>query len=154
MDFSERLKLAAERAGVPYQQSTIARALGASRQSVFEWFHGRTPELPQIANIAKVFGVDPVWLATGEGEMVPKPLATGLSKEEHEIIRIYRSAQPARRKALYDMARALGKAMVLLSLAIPGFFASVLPGPFNNNLFAFQVSRIHIKFRSLSIVPA
>lgn len=132
MDFSERLKLAAERAGVPFQQSSIAKALGTSRQSVFEWFHGRTPELPQIAHMAKTFGVDPVWLATGEGEMIPKPLATGLSREEHEIIRIYRTAQPARRKALYDMAKALGKAIVLLLLTIPGMQRAEA---FNNNFF-------------------
>ena len=124
MDFAERLKLAAEHAGVRPTQTDIAKSLGLNRQTVFQWFHGTMPESAMIARIALAWRVDPTWLATGAGEKVMRPAASGLSTEERDIIRFYRNARPTRRKALYDMAKALGKSVVVAALVIPPLLPS------------------------------
>ena len=131
MSFSERLKRAAEHAGVRPTQTEIAKALGYARQTVFQWFHGTLPETDKITNIAQAFRVDHTWLTAGEGDMVPKPAATGLTTEERDIIRFYRNAQPGRRKALYDMAKAIGKAIVVVALTIPALAPQMAEAAFN-----------------------
>lgn len=119
MTFYERLLQAAAHAGVSTKQSDIARALGIARQKVSKWKDGSIPETPTIYDIAKRWEVDHVWLASGDGQMIPSPAAQGLSQEELQIIKFYRNAQPQRRKALYDMAKALGKAIFLAALSVP-----------------------------------
>src|SRR3990167_5491136 len=115
MDFKDRLKQASERAGVPYSATAIARSLGIRRrQTVHRWLCDGAPNREMIAHIAECWKVDPSWLATGEVEMIPTP--DGLSREEREIIGAYRSAQPQRRRALYTMVKALGKAMLVAAL--------------------------------------
>lgn len=133
MDFRDRLQRSAEHAGVKWKQSDVARALGASRQTVFQWFHGTVPDSQTIVNIAKLWRVDPAWLASGEGQMVNGHVV-GLSTEERDLIRFYRNAQPHRRKALYDMAKALCKAVVVLAVAIPGFLPQRADAAFNITL--------------------
>ena len=119
MSFKDRLEKAATHAGVPVKQAAIARFLGLPKQTIHQWFNGTTPE-PRFSNDAAVkFKVNPIWFATGEGDMIPKPAETGLSTDEREIIRAYRNAQPQRRKALYDIAKALGKTVVVGMLSIP-----------------------------------
>ena len=119
MSFRDRLEKAAAHAGVPVKQSAIARFLGLPKQTIHQWFNGTTPE-PRFSNDAAVkFKVNPIWFATGEGEMIPKPAETGLTTEERDLIKFYRNAQPQRRKALYDMAKALGKAVVVAALSVP-----------------------------------
>ena len=119
MTFYERLLQAAAHTGVSTRQSDIARALGIARQKVSKWKDGSIPETPTIYAIAKLWKVDHVWLASGEGQMIPVPAAPGLSQDELQIIKFYRNAQPQRRKALYDMAKALGKAVFLAALSVP-----------------------------------
>ena len=119
MTFYERLLQAAAHAGVPHKQSDIARALGVARQKVNKWKNGSTPETTTIYDIARRWDVDHIWLASGEGQMTRAPAGQGLSQEELQIIKFYRNAQPQRRKALYDMAKAMGKAIFLAALSVP-----------------------------------
>ena len=135
MTFYERLLQAAAHAGVGLKQSEIARSLGIKRQKVNKWKNGAVPETPTINEIATRWDIGHIWLASGGGQMVPNPSGPGLSQEEKEIIKFYRNAQPQRRKALYDMAKALGKAVFILLVALE----ILRPAPaqaFNNNNFA------------------
>lgn len=141
MDFRERLQRAAEHAGLRWKQADVSRSLGVSRQTVFQWFYGTIPESPMIAHIAKSWRVDPTWLATGEGQMVRSPSVTGLSNEERDLILFYRTAQPSRRKAIYDMAKALRKAVVVLVLTVP----ALVP----EQAEAFNINILHIAFHWL-----
>lgn len=140
MDLRYRLQRSAEHAGVKWKQSDVAKSLGVSRQTVFQWFHGTVPDTQMIVTIAKAWRVDPAWLATGEGQMVNGHVV-GLSNEERDIIRFYRNAQPSRRKALYDMAKALGKSALVLALAIPGFTPQRAEAAFNITQYTLRFLR-------------
>lgn len=60
---------AAIRAGRLRNQSDLARRVGIERASVSDWFTGKTRQLegPNLTKAAEALGVDPHWLATGEG---------------------------------------------------------------------------------------
>ena len=130
--FTERLLQAAMHAGVEATPTEIAKSLGIkNRQTTFKWFHGTTPEGMMIAHIAESWKVNPIWLATGQGEMIQSPSDTGLNNEERDIIRVYRSAHPQRRKVLYTMVKALGKAIVIASLSVPALMPQPAEAAFN-----------------------
>jgi transcriptional regulator with XRE-family HTH domain len=131
MNFTERLQKAAEHAGVRWTQTEVARSLNVSRQTVFQWFHGTVPEFPAIAHIARTWKVDPSWLASGDGDIAVSASVVGLSREEKDIVKFYRNAPPARRKALYDMAKALAKSVVVLTLTVPGLIPQRAEAAFN-----------------------
>lgn len=131
MAFRDRLLMAAAHAGVPGRQSDIARFLGLNRQTVNRWFRGTIPDTPMIVLTAKAFGVDATWLATEQGQMIPGTPSQGLTVEERDLIRFYRNAQPSRKKALYDMAKALGKVAVIVALTIPALSPQRAEAAFN-----------------------
>jgi transcriptional regulator with XRE-family HTH domain len=118
--FSDRLREAAAYAGVEYSQTAIARSLGMSKQTVDGWFGGGEPRLAAVATIAERWRVDPTWLATGRGEMVPvAPVESALSSEERAIVRSYRRGSPELKRILLQVAKGFGKAIVVLTLALP-----------------------------------
>lgn len=145
MELIDRIKRAAEHAGVAPEQTAIAKSLGLSRQTIHQWFHGTRPDSDKFALMAVTWGVSVDWLATEKGEMVPRPATTGLSAEERDIIRFYRNAQPQRRRALYDMAKALGKVAVVAALTIPPL---LLPNTAEAS-FNININRLHIAIRRL-----
>jgi hypothetical protein len=55
----------------------VARAMGRPRpfapSAVSRWFDGAEPDLATITGIARVFGVDPGWLAFGGDSAAPAP---------------------------------------------------------------------------------
>jgi len=65
-DFGERLKQAADKAKIPYSQTSMALCLGVSKQHVDSWMKGSLPRADQLWKIAERFGVDARWLATGK----------------------------------------------------------------------------------------
>lgn len=71
MTLSDRIKLAAEEKKI--SQAGLARACGISRPSVNAWFSGTTQSIDgkYLTTAAEFLGVNPHWLATGEGEMQP-----------------------------------------------------------------------------------
>ena len=71
MTFAERLQKAAAHAQVRWGQTDVARSLGISKQTVDRWFNGGEPKPAQLYLIADKWGVDPRWLATEKGQMLP-----------------------------------------------------------------------------------
>lgn len=74
---ADRLRLAME--GPPrISQAAIARACGIKAPSVTDWLNGRTKRLEgsNLLATARILGVNPEWLANGEGPMRPGPDAT------------------------------------------------------------------------------
>lgn len=56
------------------KQADIARATGKSTVAVSKWLSGQnTPKTESLVKIAKMLGVTPTWLATGQGEMSALP---------------------------------------------------------------------------------
>lgn len=117
--FKERFRKAAGYAGVPFEVMALTRALKVAKQTVHQWMNGATPQAAGIALIATTFKVDPIWLATGKGSMIPEPPDQGLSQEERYILGSYRSAEPTAKEIFLSLVRVLGKAMVIIALATP-----------------------------------
>ena len=120
-DFTKRLQEAARHAGVSDHQAGIAAALNLSRQTVTRWFHGYVPNAKMLLHIAAAWGVDPDWLATGAGRMLPNP--DGLTPEERDLVKDYRSATPKVREVIRTMARAVRKSVVTIAAVIPPLLA-------------------------------
>lgn len=67
-DFPERLRRACLYAGVAYSPTKIGHHIGENKQTVHAWMHaGSLPRADTLFMMADKFGVDPRWLATGEG---------------------------------------------------------------------------------------
>jgi hypothetical protein len=84
--FRERLKRAAEHAGVEYGQTAIARSLQVNKQTVDRWMGSGEPKPAQIYRIAERWRVDPKWLATGEGAMTQQGLEPVAKGDTHDKI--------------------------------------------------------------------
>lgn len=114
-DFRERLQQAANYAGVGDSQATIAASLGLNRQTIHRWFSGGEPNSEMLLHIARAWGVSAEWLQSGKGEMHAKP-GDGLSAEERELVRHYRSASPQIRDVIRTMTRAVRKTMIAVAV--------------------------------------
>lgn len=68
MNLNERLQYALDKSGKT--QADLSRACKVATSSVANWMNGRTKELSAIHafKAAALLGVNPFWLATGEGE--------------------------------------------------------------------------------------
>lgn len=121
--FSDRLMQAARHAGVGETQSEIAADLGLKRQTVNHWFLKGEPDGENVSHIAKRWGVNREWLASGDGEMLPQPSQDSLSHEERDLVRSYRLAPANARPVILSMLRAARKAIVTVPLMLPGFMA-------------------------------
>lgn len=64
---NERLKKARLEKGI--SQKELATRIGRSQSAIAALESGRNKESTNIATIAQVLGVDPVWLETGNGQM-------------------------------------------------------------------------------------
>jgi transcriptional regulator with XRE-family HTH domain len=72
MSLKARLKLALRHDGKKRTQAELARACGIKPPSVSSWFSGDTLSLEgeNLVRAAGYLGVNPHWLATGEGQMI------------------------------------------------------------------------------------
>lgn len=97
-DFHERLKRAADHAKVEYSQTAIAKELDVSKQTVDQWMAGSLPRAGVIYRMADKWGLNPRWLATGQGSMLGPSDAivadTSLETHERELLARYRAADP------------------------------------------------------------
>ena len=59
-------------------QADLARATGAKPPSVNAWFKGDTKSMKPgtAAKAAALYGIDPLWLATGEGYKIPRKITS------------------------------------------------------------------------------
>lgn len=71
-DFAQRLRQARksleDRSGRKVTQVEIAAAIGISQTAV-AFLEAKATGSPHVLHLARLYGVDPWWLATGEGEM-------------------------------------------------------------------------------------
>lgn len=115
MPFRDRLREAAKHAKVGYSQTAIARSLGLKRkQTVDRWMGDGQPSPELIYVIADKWGVDPRWLATGKGAMLPKEAQAitlaetrakydaGVSPEALEIARAFDKMQPQTKERIRE----------------------------------------------------
>lgn len=65
-------------------QAALARACGISPPSVNAWVKGETKTIEgqNLLNASKFLGVNPRWLATGEGQMLPSGKAEAPTTEQ------------------------------------------------------------------------
>jgi len=70
MDFKHRVKAARKYAGLT--QGELAERVGIKQATVSELETGKSGSSSFTASIAHACGVDPLWLETGSGEMLPK----------------------------------------------------------------------------------
>lgn len=73
MNYADRLKRAMQHRTPPVQRKDLAAALGISVQALGLVLRGESKSLTAENNAAaaKYLGVNPTWLATNEGEMLP-----------------------------------------------------------------------------------
>ena len=135
--FRDRLRRAADYAGVDFSPQAIATSLGLKRrQTVARWLEGSVPDPAMIFHISATWKVDPVWLGTGGGDMLPR-LPVGLTSREQELLQTYRRLDKEKRASLTSIVNALAKAVVILStLAILAAPQQASADPFNKTLFA------------------
>lgn len=72
MELKDRLKKARKYAGLT-QKQIESRINGLKQSSYSELERGESKSSTKLIELATLFQVDPVWLATGEGEMLSKP---------------------------------------------------------------------------------
>jgi SOS-response transcriptional repressor LexA len=75
MSLGSRLKQAREAAGI--SQRELARRSGLSQQLISKLENGLVESTTEVFPFAEALGIDPRWLATGRGEMLPQTDAAG-----------------------------------------------------------------------------
>lgn len=88
-------------------QSDLARALDVNRQTIQQLCAGfnDNPSFRRIVKIADTLGIEPRWLGTGEGPMLPG--ATKLSEAEQELMGLYRQLPKDRQSEVTGFTRGL-----------------------------------------------
>lgn len=94
---SERV-IWARRTHAKISQAALAKACGVSRNAVSMWESGETKSLDAayLFNAAGALGVNPKWLATGNGSKLPTTAQPPLSDNAH-------SSPDVRRKKLLEI---------------------------------------------------
>lgn len=96
--FSERLNAAMESAG--YSQERLGEAVELTQPAIQKMTSGKTKGSKKTIAIAKVLGVRPEWLASGDGPMrsdgQPEPISTEDEPESFrvEVLDVHASAGP------------------------------------------------------------
>lgn len=84
MELKDRLKKARKYAGLT-QKEIESRIKGLKQSSYSELERGESKSSTKLIELATLFQVDPVWLATGDGEMLTKPSPSDLMQKIKEI---------------------------------------------------------------------
>ena len=116
-----------ERAGRKLIPAQFAREINASRQRVNDWLHGRGKSMngENAARAAIFLGVNPLWLAAGEGEMYAENVLGQISKHEIALITAYRLLDVKDKWMLRGMAEKLLESMVDDPLGTPEEIAAL-----------------------------
>ncbi|MFP5340885.1 MAG: helix-turn-helix domain-containing protein, partial [Gammaproteobacteria bacterium] len=70
MEFKQRFRAARKFAGLT--QHELAELVGIKQASISDIERGRSASSTHTAQFATICGVDPMWLETGQGDMLPK----------------------------------------------------------------------------------
>lgn len=89
-DFGERLRQAADKKGIPYEQTKIGNYLGVPKQKVDGWMNGSLPRADTLFEIADKLGADPRWLATG-ALTNEKNVYDGVHKKSEKILSVVKT---------------------------------------------------------------
>lgn len=84
MELKDRLKKARKYAGLT-QKEIESRIKGLKQSSYSELERGESKSSTKLIELATLFKVDPVWLATGDGEMLNKPTPSELMQRIRDI---------------------------------------------------------------------
>jgi transcriptional regulator with XRE-family HTH domain len=95
-----------ESTGDSIKQVDLAKACKVSRVAVSKWFKGGDVKARYIFLIADRCGVNPRWLATGEGPKQPAK-APELSDEARELAILYDQLAPQVRQNIADLLHTL-----------------------------------------------
>jgi transcriptional regulator with XRE-family HTH domain len=96
---TDRIRQAIDASGL--KQAEIARRVGVERQTVGDWYHGRSVNVrpDHLFALADVLGVEARWLATGHG---PRERVSPILSNYAEVIR---QLSPEAREALLIVLR-------------------------------------------------
>lgn len=92
-------------------QAELAKELGVSPSAVGHWERGdgATPSAENLFALAALTGIDPLWIAIGEGGVGPSGMPAraappvALSREEERLLRRYRALTGPERILLLDL---------------------------------------------------
>ena len=84
MELKDRLKKARKYAGLT-QKEIESRINGLKQSSYSELERGESKSSTKLIELATLFQVDPMWLATGDGEMLTKPTPSELMQKIRDI---------------------------------------------------------------------
>lgn len=104
-DFGKRLKTARKHAGLI--QAQLAKAVGIGQSTVAE-LEKEGFGSSHVATIAAACGVSPIWLATGEGPMLPGAVATAMAIHTADLAPAPAPGMPAIRVPLLANAGSMG----------------------------------------------
>jgi len=105
--FAKRLQQAADYHGVGESQSKMANSLQMKRQAISRWHSGAGAASPQMLfKIARAWGVNPEWLASGKGSMHLTSDAPSTNGDEQELLETFRSAHAVDRSLILTMVKA------------------------------------------------
>ncbi len=110
MELKDRIKVARESAGLTQDQ--LAKRVGVSRPAVGMWEGGQTKTIEgeNLVRTAYATGADPLWLATGEGQMHPASMAKeDLGVVPKKFADAWRQIDSKTREHLIAIAEALAK---------------------------------------------
>lgn len=144
-------------------QAKLARETGAKPPSVHGWFSGDTKSMKAgtAAKAAKLYGVEPGWLATGEGPKFAKQAPTAQASEgEIETHSPGDSMEPslAHWRAVADaVAQHLGEMPVVPASFIElvdAIVADAIPEPVSEMEISSEVQRYLMKLSIKSLTHA
>lgn len=107
MELKDRIKVARESAGLTQDQ--LARRVGVSRPAVGMWEGGQTKTIEgeNLVRTAYATGADPLWLATGEGQMHSSMAKEDLGVVPKKFADAWRQIDSKTREHLIAIAEAL-----------------------------------------------
>ena len=109
-EFGERVRRLREQKGL--SKGEVAKKLGAHRNYLNGIETGeRGMTLRKAVGLARIFGVQLDWLATGEGSQMP-PTETALTEDELELVQLFRML-PKWRPQILGMARTAADASAI-----------------------------------------
>lgn len=86
-------------------RADIVRGTGIGESTIRGWYKGNKPSAESLYKVAQFFGVTVEWLLTGENESTNKNQM--FTKEERELIEIFRHLDDRDKNAILTMAQSL-----------------------------------------------